>query len=280
VVLALSGQHEDAWQAKFIFDSDDLLDAMRSSLDTVRDKRPNVRTLTFCLPLDLADDSSRARGEQLPQKLDSFEREPTSSSTRTATTIKIQAPRVPVLCRRGDLRQSAAPAAVRGAIAHRILIGLGTVNRDPLFDSAWLKWGRAIHHAKTLQTELDEASANSGPLVSVRTEYQSRRHGFAVCATEVRDAPAEWGLLVGDVAFNYRSALDHGAWALVTKNRRPPEILTDRGKKGVYFPIVRKRSDFRTLTRASSAPTCSCLGPRGCTIIPAITLDDDARVAV
>lgn len=106
-----------------------------------------------------------------------------------------------------------------------------TVDHDPLFDSAWLKWGRAIHHATTLQAELAEASASSGPLVSVRTEYQSRRHGFAVYATEIREAPAEWGLLVGDIAFNYRSALDHLAWALVTRGRRPPDVLSVHQKK-------------------------------------------------
>jgi hypothetical protein len=61
---------EEAWQAKFIFDSDTLLGAMRESLDAVRDKRPAVRTLTFCLPIDLADDPSNARGQQLRQKLD------------------------------------------------------------------------------------------------------------------------------------------------------------------------------------------------------------------
>jgi hypothetical protein len=62
--------HEEGWQAKFIFDSDTLIAAMGRSLDTVRDKRPAVRNLTFCLPEDLADDPSNSRGQQLRQKLD------------------------------------------------------------------------------------------------------------------------------------------------------------------------------------------------------------------
>jgi hypothetical protein len=119
-----------------------------------------------------------------------------------------------------------------------------SVTRDPLFESAWLKWGRAIHHAQALRTELDEASANVDPLISVRADYQSRRHGFAMYATEVRDVPAKWGLLVGDIAFNYRSALDHLAWALVTRGRRPPDTLKPREQKRVYFPIMKKRADF------------------------------------
>jgi hypothetical protein len=62
--------HEEGWQAKFIFDSDTLIAAMGRSLDTVRDKRPAVRNLTFCLPEDLADDPSNSRGQQLRQRLD------------------------------------------------------------------------------------------------------------------------------------------------------------------------------------------------------------------
>jgi hypothetical protein len=61
---------ESGWQAKFIFETDDLLDGMRESLDTVRDKRPHVRILIFCLPIDLADDPSEARGKQARQRFD------------------------------------------------------------------------------------------------------------------------------------------------------------------------------------------------------------------
>lgn len=62
--------HQEGWQAKFIPDADTLIGAMRESLDTVRDKRPEIRVLTFCLPIDLADDPSKARGVQLRQRLD------------------------------------------------------------------------------------------------------------------------------------------------------------------------------------------------------------------
>jgi hypothetical protein len=82
--------------------------------------------------------------------------------------------------------------------------------RDPLFDSAWLKWSRAAHHARILREQVNEAAID--PLVSVHTEYDARRHGFGVYASEVRHVPAQWGLLLGDVANNYRCALDHLAW--------------------------------------------------------------------
>lgn len=117
---------------------------------------------------------------------------------------------------------------------------------DHLFDSPWLKLGRAIHHAQALQAEIDEDQTADDPLLSVRTEYQSARHGFAVYATAVRPVPSSWGLLVGDIAFNFRCALDHLAWALVSRGRTPPETLTTKQQKGVYFPIAKRREDFNS----------------------------------
>lgn len=118
------------------------------------------------------------------------------------------------------------------------------MNREPLFDSAWLKWGRAIQHAQALQSQIDEIEITGDPLQSVRTEYQPRRHGFAVYAVEVRDVPETLGLLVGDIAFNYRCALDHLAWALATRGRTPPSVLTKRQQGLIYFPIATCRQEF------------------------------------
>lgn len=105
------------------------------------------------------------------------------------------------------------------------------MNTDPLFDSPWLKWGRAIHHARVLQSQIDEVESIGDPLLSVRTEYQPRRHGFAVYAGEVRDVPEAWGLLVGDIAFNYRCAVDHLAWALVTEAEHR-QAFSPKGDRG------------------------------------------------
>lgn len=118
------------------------------------------------------------------------------------------------------------------------------MNRDPLFDSAWLKWGHAIQHARVLQSQIGEVEITGDPLLSVRTEYQPHRHGFAVYAGEVRDVPETWGLLVGDIAFNYRCALDHLAWALATRGRMPPNVLTKRQQGLIYFPIATSRQEF------------------------------------
>jgi hypothetical protein len=61
---------ETGWQAKFIFTTDELLKAMRASLKTAAEKRPGLRKVTFCIPYDLADDPSRARGKQARERFD------------------------------------------------------------------------------------------------------------------------------------------------------------------------------------------------------------------
>jgi hypothetical protein len=58
------------WQVKFIFGTDDLLKAMRASLKSAAEKRPQLKALTFCIPYDLADDPSRARGMQARERFE------------------------------------------------------------------------------------------------------------------------------------------------------------------------------------------------------------------
>jgi hypothetical protein len=120
------------------------------------------------------------------------------------------------------------------------------VPHDPLFDGAWLKWGRAVVHAQTLQGHLNTIGTEEGdePTFAVRTEYQPKRHGFAVVITDIDPMPPIWGLLLGDIANNLRSALDQLAWAVVTRGRTPPETLSERRQRQIYFPISKGRDEF------------------------------------
>jgi hypothetical protein len=113
---------------------------------------------------------------------------------------------------------------------------------DPLFDSAWIKWSQAVLHSQTLEREI--AARADDPVRAFRTEYQSQRHGFAVIVDEIDAVPVRWQLLLGEVANNYRTALDHLAWALVRRGRTPPDMLTARQQRGVYFPIFEDRGQF------------------------------------
>jgi hypothetical protein len=120
-------------------------------------------------------------------------------------------------------------------------------DHDPLFSGPWLKWGQAVIHAQTLEADVETfaAKAYDEPLLTHRTEYHPKRHGFAVLIDAVLvPTPVRWGLLLGDVANNYRTALDQLAWALVTRGRTPPEALTDKRRRNIYFPIKETREAF------------------------------------
>jgi hypothetical protein len=129
---------------------------------------------------------------------------------------------------------------------------------DPLFESPWLKWAQAIIHAQTLERELASWQGTGGnPVISYRAEYQPHRHGFAIIVEELEPIPVRWQLLLGDIAVNYRAALDHLAWALVSRGRTPPDRLTAAQASAVYFPISYSRSQFNAEIR--KPPKCSSL---------------------
>jgi hypothetical protein len=131
----------------------------------------------------------------------------------------------------------------------RFLLSIeSATTHDPLFDSAWLKWTRAIVHSKALRRDIDARTSHgdTNPIRAFRTEYDPKRHGFAIVVEDIEPIPVGWRLLLGDIANNYRAALDHLAWALVTRGRTPPNTgkLTSRQEKSVYFPILEERLEY------------------------------------
>lgn len=119
-------------------------------------------------------------------------------------------------------------------------------DHDPLFESAWLKWGRAVVHAQALKIDLDAVTSDTGrqPTFTAEAEYQPKRHGFTVIVTDIDPMPPTWGLLIGDIANNLRSALDQVAWAIVTRGYTPPDTLSEKAQRRIYFPICQDRKDF------------------------------------
>jgi hypothetical protein len=124
--------------------------------------------------------------------------------------------------------------------------GFAPETQDPLFDSAWFKWAQAIVHAEALQADIEARRGDGAtyPVLAFRTEYQPKRHGFAVIIEDVAPIPVRWRLVLGDMASNYRAALDHLAWALVCRGRTPPAELTADAEKAIYFPILQDRTGF------------------------------------
>jgi hypothetical protein len=117
---------------------------------------------------------------------------------------------------------------------------------DHLFASAWLKWGRAIVHGEMLKADIETLRSDSDahPVLAYRAEYQAKRHGFAVVPGVVDLPPPRWSVLLGDVASNFRAALDHLAWAIVSRGDTPPQSLTERAQRKVCFPIYDTRDRF------------------------------------
>lgn len=116
------------------------------------------------------------------------------------------------------------------------------------FDSAWLKWGRAVAHAQALDADIERAAAETKtqPVGTIRIEYQPERHGFSVFVETTQDIPILWSVMLGDVVFDFRASLDHLAWALVQRGSRAGQ-LTPFQESGVYFPIATSASHLRAM---------------------------------
>jgi hypothetical protein len=113
------------------------------------------------------------------------------------------------------------------------------------FDSAWHKWHWAGVHAAAYEAEVAALSRDTvrPPIIKCRAEYLARRHGFAVIVDEVTPVPTTLSLRLGDIAHNYRSALDHLAWSLVARGASGG-ALTEAQERQVSFPIAANRADF------------------------------------
>lgn len=114
------------------------------------------------------------------------------------------------------------------------------------FDSAWRKWYWAGLHAKAYEANLERfaTQTESPPVLTIRAEYHPKRHAFAVIVDSITPLPVWVGLQLGDVANNYRSALDHLAWALAQRGTAWAS-LTDGKKNRIYFPICGTAEQFR-----------------------------------
>lgn len=114
------------------------------------------------------------------------------------------------------------------------------------FDSAWMKWYRAVALSETIRHEIERfaPTAQRGSPISLAAEYNSRRHAFVVTVDSVETFPPRWHLCFGEIVFNFRCALDHLAWALVLRGTTPPSTLKPGQQTVITFPICRTRKAF------------------------------------
>lgn len=120
-------------------------------------------------------------------------------------------------------------------------------DHDPLFDSAWLKFGWSIVHAQALQSDI-AIHTGPDPAFSLATpKYDPKLHAFVVSVATMTPIPPTWGLHLGDFVACTRAALDHLAWALVASGKTPN--LSERKLRLIYFPISDTRGDFNDSLR-------------------------------
>jgi len=81
--------------------------------------------------------------------------------------------------------------------------------------------------------------------------YDAKRHCIHLIAEVTEPFPRIWGTLLGDVIHNYRSCLDHVAWALYKRGRTPN--LPEWQERLVYFPITAERERFNACLKGKRA---------------------------
>lgn len=112
------------------------------------------------------------------------------------------------------------------------------------FDGPWLKWGRGVVHAQSLDrevtTEMTEFDARHPYTAS--TKYEPKRHCVSLRIDSIEPIPGRMGLILGDVANNFRSCLDQLAWTLVTT--RGVRSLDSKHEGQIYFPFSQSSAAF------------------------------------
>lgn len=102
-------------------------------------------------------------------------------------------------------------------------------------DDPGLKISRAGKHLKGLQHEV-ERFLDSHPY-GVIAELDEKTGKYILRVKINAEPPVEWGLVIGDIAQNLRSALDHLIWQLCL-------LQTSKPHKRADFPIFLKPGDY------------------------------------
>ena len=102
----------------------------------------------------------------------------------------------------------------------------------------WLKLLRAEEHLDAFLTQLD-AVVRAQPV-----ELGVRRDGghFDLVVSQLPDIPPACGVVLGDAIHNYRSALDHLAWALVA---RFGAKVSATAQSRIQFPMANSARAYR-----------------------------------
>ena len=138
---------------------------------------------------------------------------------------------------------------------------------DPI-ESARIKLARANLHAGVARREA-RRFFNRHPEPTFRIDPHGEQGDLTagsvfgckiVVARGWPDLPTSFAARFGDAIQNYRAALDHVAWRLVSQGLTPPDTLTERQQARVQFPIYTEEKSFRDNIRTRLPGVDSTVG--------------------
>jgi hypothetical protein len=105
------------------------------------------------------------------------------------------------------------------------------------------KLDRAADHISVLNNEIEEFR-NAHP-VTTFAEFDGG-HDYVVKVRVPQTPDVRWGVILGDVIHNLRSALDHAVWELVQRNVRAGfrKTLSEAQESAIQYPICDTRKQF------------------------------------
>jgi hypothetical protein len=111
----------------------------------------------------------------------------------------------------------------------------GPVTHIKFLDIRWKLWQAHMHH-KALKTHTETFFKSN--FYSVAPSKKDEKGRLVWRVGDVQDPPQIIGVLIGEVAYQLRSTLDHIIWQLA-------KPTTEREKKNVQFPLAKSSTDFR-----------------------------------
>jgi hypothetical protein len=114
-------------------------------------------------------------------------------------------------------------------------------NNQKVLDALLVKVDRAYKHINDLQIE-DWRFRSSPYPYEILTEDNTQTGERTYYLRMRKQIPPEISALIGDIAQNLSSALDHLAWHLVQNSPVTPKA----NPKSIYFPIFETASEYRT----------------------------------
>jgi hypothetical protein len=132
---------------------------------------------------------------------------------------------------------------------------------DDLLSSARLKIARANHHAKALKTAIDAWLKDRPYEVTLDKDPET---GEQVCRIHVlRHPPPEWSILIGEIVYGLRSALDHAVYGLSAPPGGDPP-------NGTEFPIFKDEAMFRNTNRPGGLWKARGLSPAALSVVDSV----------